>query len=246
MTALPDGPIGAIDETEATGNGSVIAILKRIRTLSGAAGGGGATQTTLALLNAKFGALGQTTKAGSAPVVLPSDQVVSTSPGSSSKATYMVGVAGLAPAAAATDILEIIGSATKIVRVLGISISGVATAAGAFDFLLTKHSVVDSGGTSTTPTIAPVDSTQAAATAVVKAYTANPTVGTSVGTVVSRKATVTTAAGAIPEVPLVITFGGGAGKEIVLRDNTESLCLNLNGATMTGGSLNVDLIFTEE
>lgn len=121
-----------------------------------------------------------------------------------------------------------------------------ATAAGAYDFLLIKRSTANSAGTSSTPAVVPLDSTNAAGTAVVKAYTANPTLGSAVGTIVSRKATVTTAAGAIPEVPLVIQFGQGQAQEIVLRGVAQMLCLNLNGATMTGGSLNIDILWTEE
>lgn len=166
--------------------------------------------------------------------------------GASSLATYAVAAVGLAPAATATDIFEIAGSGTKTIKVWGIQISGTATAAGAYDIVVLKRSTANTGGTSTTPALVTHDSNDAAATAVVKAYTVNPTTGTLVGNVKVVKATVTTAAGAIPNVPTFINFAQGAEKPIVLRGVAQSLCINLNGVTMTGGSLDIHAVISEE
>lgn len=165
---------------------------------------------------------------------------------SPSKTSYSASVTALAPAASATDVFEIAGSGTKTIKVTRLQVSGTATAAGAYDFVLLKRSTANSAGTSTSPTVVPHDSNDAAGTSVVKAYTANPTTGTLVGNVRVVKATVTTSAGAIPNVPTLFLFGEGEAKEIVLSGTAQSLCLNLNAATMAGGSLNIDVEWTEE
>lgn len=244
-------PIATSDNYEVPGGPALpVYVVNLVLPASAAVAPGAATQTTLADVLAKIAAFGMTG--------LPSVDVLSiqgvvggisvpTMPGSSTKATYMASITGLTPALLATDIFEIKGSASKTVKILGIHISGIATAAGAYDFLLIKRSTANTTGTSSAPTPVPLDSADGAATATLKAYTANPgALGTAVGTIASRKATVTTATGAIPEIPLVISFGIGQGKEVVLRGTSELLCLSLNGATMTGGSLNIDIVWTEE
>jgi hypothetical protein len=167
-------------------------------------------------------------------------------PSSPTKTTYSASITALAPAASATDIFEIAGSATKTIKVTRLQISGTAAAAGAYDFVLLKRSTANSGGTSSAPAVVPHDANDAAGTAVVKAYTANPTLGTLVGNIRAAKGTVTTAAGAIPNVPTQFNFGEREGKEITLRGTAQVLALNLNAATMTGGSLNIDIEWTEE
>lgn len=159
--------------------------------------------------------------------------------------TYSASVTGLAPAVAATDIFLINGSATKTVRITRIQISGIATAAGAYAVQLIKRSAANSGGTSTAPTVVPHDSTDAAATAVVLAYTANPTPGTAVGTMQVKTITVSTAAGAIPIVPTEMNFEMRDEQPIVLRGTAQGLAINLNGVTMTGGVLSIDITWTE-
>lgn len=165
---------------------------------------------------------------------------------SPAKTTYSSSTTGLAPAASATDIFEIAGSATKTIRVTRFQVSGIATSAGAYDFVLLKRSTANTAGTSTSPTVVVHDSNDAAGSAVVKAYTANPTTGTLVGNIRVVKATVTTSGGAITNVPTVFEFGDGQGKEIVLRGTAQSLCLNLNTTTISGGSLDIDIEWTEE
>ncbi len=167
--------------------------------------------------------------------------------GDSSVTTYSASITALAPAAAATDIFEIFGSGTKTVKVRRIQISGLATAAGAYDFVALKRSTANSGGTSSSPTVVPHDSADAAGTAVVKAYTANPTTGTLVGGMRATKSTVTTVAGAIPSILTVFDWSDDrGGKPVVLRGTAQGLAINLAGATMTGGALNIDVEWTEE
>lgn len=165
---------------------------------------------------------------------------------SATKTTYSAAVIGLAPAATATDIFEIAGSGTKTVKIRRLQISCTATAAGAYDFVLVKRSTANTVGTSTTLTNVSYDSNDAAATAVVKAYTANPTTGTLVGNVRSIKGTVTTSAGAIPNIPTTVDFGTRGNEAAVLRGTAQLYAINLNATTMTGGSCDADVEWTEE
>lgn len=161
------------------------------------------------------------------------------------KATYQAVVTDLALVASATDVFEIKGSSTKTVRVLGFLISGVQTTAGIINVDIVKRSTANSGGTSSAPTSVPNDSADAAATAALKAYTANPTTGTLVGKLFSRKIlapAVTSVVAGITE-PILFIPNGKLG---LLRGNAESLCVNLGGVTVTGGTMNVTCIWTEE
>lgn len=160
------------------------------------------------------------------------------------KPTYSVGIVGFTPVATPTDFWQITGSATKIVRVLRISISGIATSATSVDLQLIKRSTASTGGTPTAPTIAPHDSNDSAATAVVNQFAANPTTGTGVGTVRSQKLNLgaTGAAGVI-----AWDFTTRNGKGFVLRGVAQSLNLNWGGAAVPAGTLlTVDVEFTEE
>lgn len=164
-----------------------------------------------------------------------------------SAATYSAAITGLAVAAAATDFWTITGSASKTVRLKRIQFSGVATAAAAVSFQLIKRSTADTGGTSTAPTVTSFDSNNAAGTATVNAYTVTPTgIGTLVGIIKALRATMTTAAGAIPQVPVIINFSDNDEQGLVLRGTAQQLALNLNGATVAGLTLDIDVTWTEE
>ena len=149
------------------------------------------------------------------------------------------------PASAATDIVEIIGGSKKVL-VNKIVISGTATADSYPTVSIIKRSSVATGGTSNTETSVPHDATDVAATAVIKSYSANPTVGTTVGSI--RKLNIpliNTAPSAVSMVyPYEITLSD-LGKAVWLNSNTQTLCLNLGGTTITGASINVSIEFTE-
>lgn len=162
------------------------------------------------------------------------------------KATYSAGIGNGSLAAATTDVVTITGSASKTIRVTRISVSGTATAAAGVDIQIIKRSTANSGGTSAAITIAPHDSTNAAASATLLNYSANPTLGTTVAVIRSSLMTFTTSAGAIPSVPYVIDFTTRNAQGIVLRGTTQVLAVNLGGATVTGGVIYVDIEWTEE
>lgn len=154
-----------------------------------------------------------------------------------SAATYSSSV-NVAAAAAATDVAVLTGSASKTVYVTKVIISGIQTTAGLNEVLLVKRSTADTGGTSTAGTAVPHDSADAAATATLAAYTANPTaLGTSVGTLRRNYQPI---GGATSVVNPVVTYElGDKGKPIVLRGIAQQLAVNLNGATLTGGTFDV-------
>lgn len=162
----------------------------------------------------------------------------------SSKATYSVGILGFTPAATATDFWQIVGSGTKLVRILRISISGFATAAISVDVQLLRRSTASTGGTPTAATIALHDSNDPAATAVVNSFAANPTLGTIAGVLRTAKLNLgaTGAAGRIEW-----DFGTRNSKGIVLRGVAQQLALNWTGAAVPSGTLlTIDVEATEE
>lgn len=162
------------------------------------------------------------------------------------KDTYSASITALASVSSATDLFTISGSATKVVRVTRLRLSGIKTTAGAdIDVKLIKRSAANTAGTSTSPTLVPHDSDSPAATSVVKAYTANPTgLGAAVGDVASDKVYV----GLATESTHVreYKFGDGSERGIVLRGAAELFAVNLNAATVGGGAFDISCTITEE
>lgn len=148
--------------------------------------------------------------------------------------TYSASAVALSPAASATDLVTITGSASATIYVNRMTCSGTSTAIGAALLNVVKRSTANSAGTSTALTAVPHDSLNATASATLLSYTANPTLGTSVGTVrtgvlnTTPTGTTTYYAG-----PLVFDF---SGSPIVLRGITQVLSINGNGASLPGGT----------
>lgn len=166
------------------------------------------------------------------------------------KTTYSVVLIGFVPVAAATDIVGMIGSATKKVRLSRISVSGIATANGILDFVLLKRSTANTAGgsTITAATAVPHDSGDTAATAVVSSYSvANPTTGTLVGNVRADAIMLAKAdgTGANPA-RMEWDFSTRNEKPLILNGIAQMLCLNLNGQTIPAGiKLDISLTFEE-
>lgn len=163
------------------------------------------------------------------------------------KATYSASVANFTPVATPTDFFSITGSGSKIIRVLGIRISGVATSGTIVNTRVVKRSTANSGGSPSSLTAVAHESSQSAATAVVATYGVNPTTGTLVGAMHIRKhALVTDASNIVPQL-LDLEFGQDNGKAIVLSGTTEVLALNWNGdAVPSGTALDIEITWTEE
>ena len=145
---------------------------------------------------------------------------------------------------------NIIGSASKVVRVKRIRVSGMTlTAVGYFAINAEKLSSASTGGTSTTPPAVPMDSADAAATAVVRAYTAAPTKGSLVGTIASWRALwqATTAAAAGQTWDHQFNFGDmPETKGVTLRGVVQELALTFPVVLASAGTLAVDIEWTEE
>lgn len=190
--------------------------------------------------------LGQQFAANSLSVVLASDaaeQPVFLT--DSNYQTYSVGVSNLTPASSATDILEIDGPPLNnpfTFRLTQLIISANQTTSGWVNVLLQKRSSLNSGGTFTTPTPVVFSNSSSAPVTVVKAYTSNPTLGTLVGTVAAFKLWVpaTNVAGN----PFVLDFGTRITQQIFLENN-ECLVVNLGGKTVSGGSFDFAIEWTE-
>jgi hypothetical protein len=144
--------------------------------------------------------------------------------------TYAAVSVGLVPAASATDIACITGSATKVVRLLSVKVGGTAGTALSTPVLLTKHISANTGGTAATSLALPVpyriDSTDAAPTATTTAYTANPTISDAAPGIVDAG---------------ISTFG-----VVTLRGVAQQLCVNLNGVSVSTGSLTISLFWSEQ
>lgn len=163
------------------------------------------------------------------------------------RATYAAAVVGLAvPQTGAMDAVCVSGAAGKVVRIKRIAISGINATAQAAAVNLVLRSTANTGGTSTTPAVVALDSSDPAGGAVVRAYTVAPTAGTAIGTVRSQQVglAASTAASASP---VIWTFDPHVlAKEVVLRSAAQSACVNFpNAFTTAGPTINVDVTWTE-
>jgi hypothetical protein len=161
------------------------------------------------------------------------------------KATYSAALINIAPPASAVDTFTITGGASKVVRINRIELSGTQTTGGVVSVSLVLRSTANTGGTSTAAGAVPHDSSSAAAVATVLGYTAVPgTQGTFVNFVRGTKLWVP-ATTAQPQV-LIWDFANRTGQAIVLRGTGQVLAVNFNGTTITGGSFNFAVEWTEE
>lgn len=169
-----------------------------------------------------------------------------------SKATYMASTASfITPAASTTDVFTLYGSASKTVKILRIDFNNTCTtASGSFTdkIFLIKRSSAPTGGTATTLTAVPLDSSNAAATATnVKAFTANPTVGGTVGTL--AQCALYGMISSQNNLPSANIFDHKlTGQPIVLRGTAEGVAINFAGTAPAGGTplLGVTFTWTEE
>lgn len=169
----------------------------------------------------------------------PTPSPVATAP------AYRAAIVGLTTAASATDILTITGAANKVITIQRIECSGIGSTAGTADVVLLRRSTANSGGTSTTPTVVKLDSSNPTASAVVRAYTVNPTVGTLVGNLGASKLALPLAAtGASMQSYVYYNMTGSTPLRI--RSASEVIAVNGNGATLApGASLDCAIEWTE-
>lgn len=167
--------------------------------------------------------------------------------GEGRKPTYSAAVIAYSPYATPQDILGIVGSASKQVRVLRFAVSGRATQANQLDVQLVKRSSADTGGTPSALTAVSHDSNDGAASAAVSSFAAAPTAGTLVGAIRAQQINLSASGSGGAAVPVEFDFGTVNDKSVVLNSASEGLYLNLNGATMPAGTvLNVFVEWSEE
>lgn len=150
--------------------------------------------------------------------------------------------ANITLAAAATDIATMTGNGAVSAYITKITISGIQTTGGEAEISLIKRSTANTAGTSTAMTAVPHSATDTAAVVSLLAYTANPTTGTTLGAI--RRAYVPVGSATGSGSPMVFDFGD-KGRPIRLNSSTEVLAINLNGATLTGGVLDVSFEWFE-
>src|SRR6185369_6864531 len=202
------------------------------------------TETTLALIKAKTDNLDVLLSTRTKPADTQIIREVDTTGRDlalQSKVTYSCTTAGFTPAATATDLFKITGSASKTIRIVDIRLNGTATAATTVDVFLIKRSTDDTAGTFVAGTVVSHDSNDPVASAVVGHYTANPTLGTAIGTISRKKVLlpISTTTAADPNISLI---PNGAltmlDRPIVLRGTSQILAVNFNGAAIPTGGAN--------
>lgn len=175
-------------------------------------------------------------------------------PYASIQRTYGIAFTGLVAPAAATDIAQICGSATTLVKVTRFRISGRATAAAGMDVQIVKRSAANTGGTinASAPwsgsfvTGFAYDTNFTAGTALTATWTANPTLGTSIGVIDSAQVGLSVAATTLGGPVTEFNFGNRPSGAVALRGAAQCLSMNLNASTYAGNLLDVSMEWTEE
>jgi hypothetical protein len=162
--------------------------------------------------------------------------------------TFIATFSGLAaPQTGAGDVVCLVGSATKTIRISRISVSGIKTTAQSAVVNLVRRTTASSGGTSTTAVNAKMDTTNAAPTAVLKGYTVVPTPGTGF---FIRSASQGFGPGTGQPAPAMTwTFNPQEDltQQFTLRGVLEQACVNYpNAFTTDGPALDVDFTWTEQ
>lgn len=164
--------------------------------------------------------------------------------------TYTAVSVGLVPAASATDIACITGSATKVVRLLSVKVGGTAGTALSTPVLLTKHVSANTGGTAATSMALPVpyriDSTDAAPTATTTAYTANPTISDAAPGIVDAGISTFGVVTASSPSQQFNYFTHIYNEPPTIRGVAQQICVNLSGVSVSTGSLTISFYWTEQ
>lgn len=159
------------------------------------------------------------------------------------KPTYFA-AGSFTPAATPTDLVTILGSASKTVRVVSLKLSTTNTAAGSQEFVLLRRSAANTGGTFVAATAVAADSTDSAATAVVGHYTANAgALGATAGNLaiarVASPAAIPSSFAGVREdagVDLLDVLRNiGLAKLPILNGVTQVLAVNFAGAALVAG-----------
>lgn len=169
-------------------------------------------------------------------------------------ATYVGQILNLAPAASASDIWCINGSASKAISIRQVQLSGIATANTSIPLTLIRRNTLDTAGTSSVPNVSSLRSNNPTATAALIQYTANPTINdtTSHQTLAAGYLVLNTAATpTIVNNGITWNFGTAVdqynqGVDILAGATTQQICLNYGAGTAAGNNLLGTVQWTEQ
>ena len=154
-----------------------------------------------------------------------------------------------APGAAATDTFTITGAPQRIIRILKIKLSGIATAAIITPVDLIRRTTANSAGTAVTVGSVCTDAKNTnPSKALVQKYTAPPTTGsvTNGGTLEIVRLPLATTANAVPGGVYEFDFTTAGSTPITLRTELDVLAINLEGVTIAGLNLSACIEYIEE
>ncbi len=162
-------------------------------------------------------------------------------------ATYIYSSAYWTIASSPTVVFKYSGSSSKTVEILKIWVSLYADNGGGttsnYAVYLNKRSTAGSGGTSSSVTGVPCDSSDSSATGSALTYTANPTAGTLVGQVSSWNGPVNYNSA---RADFILYEAPPTGKPLTLRGTAENVTIDLGGVTIyTTGKMLVNILVRE-
>ena len=162
------------------------------------------------------------------------------------RATFGAFSGDFTPAASATDVLQLVGSATKLIRLKSIYISGTATTATNIIVNIVQRTALNTGGTAVAITPFAHDPSDDAVAATLQYYIGNPA-ALGAGQIIrgGRLNLAPAANGAIDR--LLFDWSWHNDKSPVLQSANQSICVNLGGAAVpSGGSLDISCEWIEE
>ena len=165
--------------------------------------------------------------------------------------TYAATGIAIVSASSATDVACLTGSATKVVRLQYVKVSGTAGTLVNVPITLRKNASADTGGTAATSTALPVpypvDSANAAASATTTAYTANPTINDTTPGLIDSSVAVFTATGTLAgNTGVTFDYRGRLYSQApILRGVAQQICVNFNATTVSSGVTSITFNWTE-
>jgi hypothetical protein len=166
--------------------------------------------------------------------------------------TYAGSITGLVPVAG--DILTFTAPTVqgRLMKLIRLSVTAVATAASVADLILVKRSTVDTAGTGAGVSTTPYDPQSAAASTIVTSYTAAPTPGTLIGSAIRAAKLTYGLAASGPTGPVTWQFADRASMAPRLFGPpqgsvtvAQQICVNLSAAP-AGILVDIDFEFTED
>lgn len=143
------------------------------------------------------------------------------------------------------DVFCLTGSASKTVKLRRLLISGASSNSTVIDVQLILRSTLNTGGTSSLPTIVAFDSNNPLATAVAVAYTTPPTLGTTVGVAAVAKYTVLSTTSPQTSVGLLpLSLSEMYDQFPTLNGASQEVCINVGA--VTGAVWSISVWWSEE